>query len=49
MSSILIKDATIVNEGRKFPGDILIIDELITSIGTIDELTIPEGTKIIKR
>src|SRR5450759_2014452 len=47
MSSILIKNATIVNEGKTFRSDLLIIDELITSIGSSDEIIIPSGTKII--
>jgi dihydroorotase len=46
MSSILIKNATIVNEGRRFAGDLLIIDELISAIGDAQEMNIPSGTKI---
>jgi dihydroorotase len=47
MSSILIKNATIVNEGRSFRSDLLIIDELITSVGFSDKVNIPPGTRII--
>ena len=47
MSSILIKNATIVNEGISFKGDLLIKDELISEIGNIDPEKIPEGTNII--
>ena len=47
MSSILIKDATIVNEGRTFKGDLLIKDELISEIGCISLERIPAGAKII--
>jgi dihydroorotase len=47
MSSILIKNATIVNEGKTFRNDLLIIDELISSIGDADEMNIPAGTIII--
>ena len=47
MSSILIKNATIVNEGRSFRSDLLIIDELITSIGFSGKINIPPGTRII--
>ena len=47
MSSILIKNATIVNEGRSVRSDLLIIDELITSIGFSDKINIPPGTRII--
>ena len=47
MSSILIKNATIINEGRSFRSDLLIKDELITSIGSADQMIIPSGTKII--
>jgi dihydroorotase len=47
MSSILIKNATIINEGRSSRNDLLIIDELIGSIGSADQFTIPPGTKTI--
>ncbi len=35
MSSILIKNATLVNEGLTFKGDVLINGELISAIRTI--------------
>jgi dihydroorotase len=47
MSSILIKNATIINEGRSLRNDLLINDELISSIGSADEFTIPSRTTII--
>jgi dihydroorotase len=47
MSSILIKNATIVNEGRTFNATLLIKDEIIISIESPDQITIPSGTKII--
>jgi dihydroorotase len=47
MSSILIKNATIINEGKSFRGDLLIKDELISAIGFADEMKIPDATKII--
>jgi dihydroorotase len=47
MNSILIKNATIINEGKKTISDLLIKDELISSIGSINPIIIPEGTKII--
>jgi len=47
MSSILIKNATIVNEGKSFKGDLLIINELISAIGNADEMNIPSGTETI--
>jgi dihydroorotase len=47
MSSILIKNATIVNEGRSFHSDLLIRDQLITSIGPLEQFDIPQGTKVI--
>ena len=47
MSSIHIKNASIVNEGIIFRGDLLIKDELISEIGIIDPETIPSGTKVI--
>jgi dihydroorotase len=48
MSSILIKKATIVNEGTISKKDLLIRDELIDSIGSSEEWEIPAGTKIIE-
>jgi dihydroorotase len=47
MSSILIKNATIINEGRSFINDLLIDNELISAIGQADDINIPAGTKII--
>ncbi len=47
MSNTLIKNATIINEGRSFRNDLLIKDELISSIGSADEFTIPSRTTII--
>ena len=47
MSTILIKNATIVNEGRSFRGDLLIKDELISAIGSADQINVPDGTKTI--
>jgi len=48
MSSILIKNATIINEGRTFRNDLLIKDELISAIGSTDQMNFPAGTKIIE-
>ena len=47
MSSILIKNATIINEGRSFKSDLLIKDELISAIGYFDQINIPASTEII--
>lgn len=47
MSSILIKNATIINEGRSFHSDLLIADEVISAIGNADEMRIPDATKTI--
>ncbi|HPR73917.1 MAG TPA: dihydroorotase [Bacteroidales bacterium] len=47
MNSILIKNATIVNESRSFTGDLLIQEDLISAVGSPGQLTFPEGTKII--
>ena len=47
MSSILIKNATIINEGKTFRGDLIIKDELISAIGSADQMIVPAGTKII--
>ncbi len=44
MSSILIKNATIVNEGKIFRNDLLIKDELISAIGRSETWNIPGGT-----
>jgi dihydroorotase len=47
MSSILIKNATIINEGRSYRADLLIQDEVISAIGSDEDLKIPSGTNII--
>jgi len=47
MSSILIKNATIVNEGKTYLSDLLIKDEHIASIGTSEMMNIPGGAKVI--
>jgi dihydroorotase len=47
MSSILIKNATIINEGKTFTDDLLIKDELISAIGDANEMHIPVSTTII--
>jgi dihydroorotase len=47
MSSILIKNATIVNEGKTFSSDLLIKDEIISTIGPADQMEIPSGTRTI--
>jgi dihydroorotase len=47
MSSIIIKNATIINEGKTYPGDLLIKDELISTLGYPDQIIVPPGTKII--
>jgi dihydroorotase len=47
MSSILVKNATIVNEGKSFRSDLLITDEIIARIGDSSEMHIPSGTRII--
>jgi len=44
MSSTLIKNATIINEGKSFIDDLLICDELISAIGDADKMNIPAGT-----
>lgn len=44
MSSTLIKNATIINEGRSFKGDLLIKDELISAIGSPGQVNGPPGT-----
>jgi dihydroorotase len=47
MSAILITHGTIVNEGISFKGDILILDDKIAVIGTVEPAIIPPGTKKI--
>ena len=47
MNSIYIKNASIVNEGRTFKGDVLIKGELISDIGSIENSEIPDGAKVI--
>jgi dihydroorotase len=47
MSSILIKNATIINEGRSYKNDILINDEIISAIGSVDQNLLPASTTII--
>jgi dihydroorotase len=48
MSSILINNATIINEGMRFKADLLIRDEIISAIGDSDLMEIPSGTMIIE-
>ncbi|MFO7575042.1 MAG: dihydroorotase [Bacteroidales bacterium] len=47
MSIIHIKRGTIVNEGRSFTGDLLIVDEKIAAAGNIDKSIIPDNAKTI--
>jgi len=47
MDNILIRNATIVNEGRVFRGDLLIKDELIDTIGSPGQVKTPREAKII--
>ena len=47
MSNILIRNSTIINEGRTFRSDLLIKDEIISAIGSADLMIVPTGSKII--
>ena len=47
MSSILIRNATIVNEGRSFKGDLLVQDEIISAISSTGETDQPSDAIII--
>ena len=47
MNSILISNATIINEGKIFKGDLLIKDELISAIGASGQVKAPPETKQI--
>lgn len=46
-NSILIRDTTIVNDGKSTPGSVLIIGDRIASIGFMDDISIPKDTAII--
>ena len=48
MSSILIRNATIVNEGRIYRSDLLIKDEIISAINPQVNIVAPAGAKIIE-
>ena len=47
MKAILINNATIVNEGRSLTGSLLIKDELIASIGSVEQMEVPDNTRVI--
>lgn len=47
MSNIFIKNATIVNEGQTFKGELLIKDEFIASITPAGQTKLPEKAEII--
>ncbi|MDQ1333017.1 MAG: Dihydroorotase, partial [Bacteroidota bacterium] len=47
MSSILIQNATIINEGRSFRGDIFVTNEIISAIGSPGQIRSKSETKII--
>lgn len=47
MSNILFKNATIVNEGTSFRGDLLVNGEMIEKIGTVPVERIPTDAQII--
>ncbi len=47
MSSILIKNATVINEGRIFKGELLIKDEFISAISSPDQINAPKYTNTI--
>ncbi|MCX6330025.1 MAG: dihydroorotase [Bacteroidia bacterium] len=47
MSSILIQNAKIIDEGKIFKGDLLIKDELISAIGAPGQVKVPPGSKQI--
>jgi dihydroorotase len=47
MSSILIKHATIINEGRVFKGELLIKDETISAISPPNQIDPPKNTETI--
>jgi dihydroorotase len=47
MGCILIRNATIINEGRSFKGDLLVKDEIISAISSHGEIEQPSDAKII--
>ncbi len=47
MGSILIRNATIINEGRIFKGELLIKDEIISAISPPDQITPPKNIRLI--
>jgi dihydroorotase len=47
MSNILIKNATIINEGQALRKNLLISDEIISSVDLTGQTDIPSGTDII--
>lgn len=47
MSSIIIRNGIIINEGSSSTGDLLIRDDRIEAIGTIDQTVIPKDAKPI--
>jgi dihydroorotase len=47
MSTIVIRNATIVNEGRTFRGDVLIKGEIISAIGSPGQVKTPQGADIV--
>jgi dihydroorotase len=48
MSILFIRNATIVNEGNIFKGDLTVKDEVISGIDLPGELKAPEGARIIE-
>ena len=47
MSSILIQNATIINEGKSFRGDLLVTNETISAIGSSGQLRSKSDTEVI--
>lgn len=47
MHKLLIRNATIVNEGHSFKGDLLINNDLISNVGIIPETSLTPDTEVI--
>ena len=47
MSTRIIKNATLVNEGRTFKGNVLIKDDIISAVGDLSSINIPENAEEI--
>jgi dihydroorotase len=47
VSTRIIRNATIVNEGRTFKGEVLIKDDIISAVGDLSSIKIPENAETV--